>query len=35
MPLYCQVYRLRDGRAVRIEVYNDHCEALNAVGLEA
>jgi ketosteroid isomerase-like protein len=33
MP-YCQVYRLRDGRAVRIEVYNDEREALKAVGLE-
>ena len=34
MPPYWQVYRLRDGRAVRIEVYNDQGEALKAVGLE-
>jgi ketosteroid isomerase-like protein len=33
MPPYWQVYRLRDGRAVRIEVYSDHAEALEAVGL--
>jgi ketosteroid isomerase-like protein len=33
MPPYWQVYRLRDGRAVRIEVYNDQREALKAVGL--
>jgi ketosteroid isomerase-like protein len=33
MPPYWQVYRLRDGRAVRIEVYSDHDEALEAVGL--
>jgi ketosteroid isomerase-like protein len=34
MPPYWQVYRLRDGRAVRIEVYNDQREALKAAGLE-
>jgi ketosteroid isomerase-like protein len=34
MPPYWQVYRLRDGHAVRIEVYNDQGEALKAVGLE-
>jgi hypothetical protein len=28
-----QVYRLRDGRAVRIEVYSIEAEALEAVGL--
>jgi ketosteroid isomerase-like protein len=33
MPPYWQVYRLQDGRAVRIEVYNDQGEALKAVGL--
>jgi ketosteroid isomerase-like protein len=33
MPPYWQVYRLRDGRAVRIEVYTSQNEALKAVGL--
>jgi hypothetical protein len=33
MPPYWQVYRLRDDRAVRIEVYRDQAEALEAVGL--
>ena len=33
MPPYWQVYRLRDGRAVRIEVYTNQSEALAAVGL--
>jgi ketosteroid isomerase-like protein len=33
MPPYWQVYRLRDGRVVRIEVYRDEAEALKAVGL--
>jgi ketosteroid isomerase-like protein len=33
MPRYWQVYRLRDGRAVRIEVYSEEDEALEAVGL--
>ena len=33
MPPYWQVYRLRDGRAVRIEVYTSQSEALKAVGL--
>jgi ketosteroid isomerase-like protein len=30
MPRYWQVYRLRDGRALRIEVYTDETEALEA-----
>ncbi len=34
MPPYWQVYRLRDGRVARIEVYSDHTEALEAVGLK-
>jgi ketosteroid isomerase-like protein len=34
MPPYWQVYRLRDGRAVRIEVYDDQREAPKAVGLD-
>jgi ketosteroid isomerase-like protein len=34
MPPYWQVYRLRDGRAVRIEVYTSQSEALGAVGLQ-
>jgi uncharacterized protein len=34
MPPYWQVYRLRDGRAVRIEVYTSQSEALKSVGLE-
>jgi ketosteroid isomerase-like protein len=34
MPPYWQVYRLRDGLAVRIEVYSDQDDALKAVGLE-
>ena len=29
-----QVYRLRDGKAVRCDYYNDRQEALKAVGLE-
>lgn len=33
MPPYWQVYRIRDGRAVRIEVYRSYAEALEAVGL--
>ena len=33
MPPYWQVYRLRDGRAVRIEVYLSESEAFKAVGL--
>ena len=35
MPPYWQVYRLREGRAVRIEVYSNQGEALKAVGLAA
>jgi ketosteroid isomerase-like protein len=34
MPPYWQVYRLRDGRAVRIEVYSNQSEARKAVGLD-
>jgi ketosteroid isomerase-like protein len=34
MPPYCQIYRLQDGRAVRIEVYKDERDALKSVGLE-
>jgi ketosteroid isomerase-like protein len=33
MPYYWQVYRVRDGRAVRVEVYSDESDALEAVGL--
>lgn len=33
MPAYWQVYRLREGRAVRVEIYRDEAEALAAVGL--
>jgi ketosteroid isomerase-like protein len=33
MPGYWQIYRLRDGRAVRVEIYRDEGEALEAVGL--
>lgn len=33
MPAYWQLYRLRDGRAVRVEIYRDETEALEAVGL--
>jgi ketosteroid isomerase-like protein len=33
MPSYWQVYRLRDGRAVRVEIYRDEAEALSAIGL--
>jgi ketosteroid isomerase-like protein len=33
MPGYWQVYRLRDGRAVRVEIYRDEAEALKAVGM--
>jgi hypothetical protein len=29
-----QLYRLRDGRAVRIEIYKEQREALKAVGLQ-
>jgi ketosteroid isomerase-like protein len=34
MPAYWQVYRLRDGRAVRVEIYRDESEALEAAGLK-
>ena len=33
MPAYWQVYRLRNGHAVRIEVYREEADALEAVGL--
>ncbi len=33
MPPYWQVYRLREGRAVRVEFYRDEADALEAVGL--
>jgi ketosteroid isomerase-like protein len=33
MPAYWQVYRLRDGRAVRVEIYRDEADALAAIGL--
>jgi hypothetical protein len=33
MPAYWAVYRLRDGRAVRVEIYRDEAEALAALGL--
>jgi ketosteroid isomerase-like protein len=33
MPTYWQLYRLRDGRAVRVEIYREQAEALEAVGL--
>jgi ketosteroid isomerase-like protein len=33
-PPFWLVYRLRGGRAVRVEVYPDHAEALKAAGLE-
>ncbi len=33
MPPYWQVYRLREGRAIGIEVYGNQGEALAAVGL--
>ena len=33
MPAYWQVYRLRDGRAARVEIYRDEADALEAVGL--
>jgi ketosteroid isomerase-like protein len=33
MPAYWQLYRLRDGRAVRVEIYREEAEALVAAGL--
>ena len=32
MPAYWQLYRLRDGRAVRVEIYRDEQEARTAAG---
>jgi ketosteroid isomerase-like protein len=34
MPAYWQVYRLREGRAVRVAIYRDEAEALAAMGLQ-
>jgi ketosteroid isomerase-like protein len=34
MPAYWQVYRLRGGRAVRVEIYRDEAEALEAAGVQ-
>jgi ketosteroid isomerase-like protein len=33
MPAYWQLYRLRAGRAVRVEIYRDKTQALEAAGL--
>lgn len=33
MPAYWQVYRLRGGRAMRVEIYRDEGDALVAAGL--
>jgi ketosteroid isomerase-like protein len=33
MPAYWAVYRLRRGQAMRVEIYRDRAEALEAVGL--
>ena len=33
MPPYWQLYRLRDGRAVRVEIYRERADALSAAGL--
>ena len=35
MPVYWQVYRLRNGRAVRVEIYRDEGEARRSAGLES
>lgn len=35
MPSYWQLYRLRDGRAVRVEIYRDEEEARAAAGRSA
>jgi uncharacterized protein len=35
MPAYWQLYRLRDGRAVRVEIYRDEEEARAAAGRSA
>ena len=34
MPAYWQVYRLREGRAVRVAIYREEAEALAAMGLQ-
>jgi ketosteroid isomerase-like protein len=33
MPAYWQLYRLRDGRALRVEIYRDWADAWRAAGL--
>lgn len=33
MPAYWQVYWLRDGRAVRVEIHRDEAQAFEAAGL--
>jgi hypothetical protein len=33
MPGYWQLYRLRGGRAVRVEIYRDEGDAMAAAGL--
>ena len=35
MPAYWQLYRLREGRAVRVEIYRDEEEARTAAGRSA
>jgi ketosteroid isomerase-like protein len=35
MPVYWQVYRLRNGRAVRVEIHRDEGEARRSAGLES
>ena len=35
MPAYWQLYRLRDGRALRVEIYRDEEEARTAAGRSA
>jgi len=34
MPAYWQVYRLRGGHAMRVEIYRDEAEALKAAGVQ-
>jgi hypothetical protein len=33
MPSYWQLYRLNEGRAVRVEIYREEADALEAAGL--
>ena len=35
MPAYWQLYRMRNGRALRVEIYRDEDDALRAAGLGA